>query len=236
VRSSNGKVIDTAIDRSNGYRVVVIDDHEMFGAALIIALRERGIQAQKVPVVGLAEFAARPCEARSGVVVLDLYLGATPDGRRIRGRDWIARLRDQGWSVLAVTGSEQDADFAAAIAEGAAGAVSKSSRLEVLLDAVALTLNGEPLLTDGERLDWEARHNLGRMRRQQVEERLTRLSAREREVLESIARGRRAMDIAEQSLVSITTVRAHIRSILVKFEVNSQIEAVALLRQCSDVI
>jgi DNA-binding NarL/FixJ family response regulator len=43
-----------------------------------------------------------------------------------------------------------------------------------------------------------------------------------------MAQGRRATAIAEHFVVSLTTVRTQIRAILVKLEVNSQLEAVAL--------
>jgi DNA-binding NarL/FixJ family response regulator len=52
--------------------------------------------------------------------------------------------------------------------------------------------------------------------------------AREREVLALLAQDYRAGATAEHLVVSLTTVRTQIRAILVKLEVNSQLEAVAL--------
>lgn len=60
--------------------------------------------------------------------------------------------------------------------------------------------------------------------------RLDRLTRREREILEPLARGERAAAIAQEAVVSLTTVRSHIRSILTKLEVNSHLEAAAMLR------
>ena len=57
------------------------------------------------------------------------------------------------------------------------------------------------------------------------------LSPREREVLELLAEGHRAVAIAERFVVSLTTVRTQIRSLLAKLEVTSQLEAVALINQ-----
>jgi DNA-binding NarL/FixJ family response regulator len=51
------------------------------------------------------------------------------------------------------------------------------------------------------------------------------------EILELLARGERAAVIAEAAAVSLSTVRSQIRSILTKLEVNSQLEAAALLRE-----
>jgi len=58
---------------------------------------------------------------------------------------------------------------------------------------------------------------------------LARLTPREREVLELLATGMRAADVAEHGWRSLPTVRTQIRSILVKLGVTSQLEAVALM-------
>ena len=57
------------------------------------------------------------------------------------------------------------------------------------------------------------------------------LTAREREVLDGLVAGKRAAAIAEESVVSLATVRAQIRAILAKLGVSSQLEAVALVRE-----
>jgi DNA-binding NarL/FixJ family response regulator len=58
---------------------------------------------------------------------------------------------------------------------------------------------------------------------------LRRLTTRERQVLECVARGKRATTVASEFVVPLTTVRSQIRSILTKLDVNSRLEAVALL-------
>lgn len=52
------------------------------------------------------------------------------------------------------------------------------------------------------------------------------LSAREREVLEQLARGRLYKEIAETLQVSIDTVRKHLQSIYQKLHVHTRTEAV----------
>ncbi len=56
----------------------------------------------------------------------------------------------------------------------------------------------------------------------------TPLTEKEMEVLQLLATGRPAAEIAEQLFVSIHTARNHIRSILSKLEARSQLEAVVL--------
>jgi len=73
-----------------------------------------------------------------------------------------------------------------------------------------------------------------REHREQERERLapfTRLTSREADVLHDLMQGLSADDIAATRYVSIATVRSHIRAILQKLHVNSQLAAVALAVQ-----
>jgi DNA-binding NarL/FixJ family response regulator len=57
---------------------------------------------------------------------------------------------------------------------------------------------------------------------------LVHLTSTERKVLFHMMEGRAAGEIASELVVSLTTVRSHIRSILRKLNVNSQLAAVAI--------
>jgi len=59
---------------------------------------------------------------------------------------------------------------------------------------------------------------------------LDMLSPREREVMASMAEGKRGRQIAEELLISTDTVRTHIRSILSKLDVHSSLEAITIAR------
>jgi DNA-binding NarL/FixJ family response regulator len=59
-------------------------------------------------------------------------------------------------------------------------------------------------------------------------EALVLLTASERRVLFYLTTGKSAQDIADDLVVSVTTVRSHIRSILRKLGVRSQLAAVAV--------
>jgi DNA-binding CsgD family transcriptional regulator len=59
-------------------------------------------------------------------------------------------------------------------------------------------------------------------------EALMQFSASERRVLFFLTQGRSAQEIADQLVVSLTTVRSHIRSVLRKLRVKSQLAAVAV--------
>lgn len=61
--------------------------------------------------------------------------------------------------------------------------------------------------------------------------RIKSLSDRERAVLHHMMEGRCASDIASIECVSLATARSHIRAILWKLGVNSQLAAVAYVRR-----
>lgn len=107
----------------------------------------------------------------------------------------------------------------------------KSSSFDTLLRTVVKAAAGQPVMTEVEYQRWLARDRGFRAQERELTQKLGRLSPREREVLDRLADGHRAAVIAEQFVVSMTTVRTQIRSILAKLEVNSQLEAVAIVRQ-----
>ncbi len=61
---------------------------------------------------------------------------------------------------------------------------------------------------------------------------LLKLTSSERRVLFYLTTGQAAQDIADDLVVSLATVRSHIRSILRKLEVRSQLAAVAVANSC----
>ncbi|WP_245645700.1 LuxR C-terminal-related transcriptional regulator [Pseudonocardia acaciae] len=213
------------------YPILIIDDHELFSTSLRMALRGHGFEAHQVPVRAIAEIEAFASRFRPGLVVLDLDLGQDADGNWVNGVDLVTTLCARGWQPLVVSGSVDTPGVAAAIAAGAIGSVPKSSSFENLLETVMAAAAGRPVMSEEEHRCWLARHRGYVAAERELARRLGRLSAREREVLEQLAEGNRAADIAAHFVVSMTTVRTQIRAILTKLEVNSQLEAVALVRQ-----
>ncbi|MDT7561412.1 MAG: hypothetical protein QOG76_36 [Pseudonocardiales bacterium] len=216
-----------------GYPVLVIDDHELFSTSLTMALRGLDFDAHQIPVARIPAFLSGMAGGSTGLVVLDLDLGRDADGNWVHGSDLVKDLRGLGWKVLIVSGSVDQPGVAAAIAAGAIGSVPKSSTFDRLTSSVMIAAENKPLMTEAEYQHWLALHRRYHAQEVELSRRLNRLSNREREVLELLAEGHRAGSIAERFVVSMTTVRTQIRAILTKLEVNSQLEAVALIRQGS---
>jgi DNA-binding NarL/FixJ family response regulator len=207
---------------------LVLDNHELFSTVLMMALRARGLNAHRADLTRIEAVLLQAEQLPAGLVLLDLNLGRDGQGRQVNGVHLVRALRARRWTVLVVSDHGDEDRVAAAIAAGAAGVVAKSASLRNLLLMVLAASAGQPVMTESERHAWLTRDRGYRARQHERARRFERLSAREREVLELMAQGRRATAIAEHFVVSLTTVRTQIRAILVKLEVNSQLEAVAL--------
>ncbi|MGH3523661.1 MAG: LuxR C-terminal-related transcriptional regulator, partial [Mycobacterium sp.] len=221
--------METRPHPGNGsYSVLVVDDHELFSISLVIALRWHGLRAEQVRTVSVEAILAGAKDLPTGVAVLDLNLGQDADGQRLNGCDLVGTLRCQGWTVIVVSASSDERRIAAAIAAGAIGSVPKSASFDTLLSAILSAVTGKTLLSESEQRIWLDLHRRHLAEEHELALQLERLTKRERAVLEMLAEGHRAATIADKFVVSLTTVRSQIQSILSKLAVNSQLEAVAL--------
>jgi two-component system, NarL family, response regulator LiaR len=132
--------------------------------------------------------------------------------------------------LVVLTASHDSAHAVAAARAGAAAWVSKECSLEQLLEVlrgVPLGYAFYPPRQLGAVLR-ELRDDVQRAR--DCSARLDVLSHREREVLLRMVDGKPVSQIAVESVVSTSTVRTHVRSILTKLGVRSRLEAVSVAR------
>ena len=161
-----------------------------------------------------------------GLVLLDLDLGHNVPGASLRGIDLIADLQADGWRVLVLAAAAGEDQLAAAVMAGAEGVFRKSAQLDLFLDLLEQASSGRLAMPSAERRRWVERYRRGQVHGSGLD----LLTVREREVLEHLAAGRRAAGIASHCGLSVTTVRTHIRGVLSKLKVGSQLEAVAVYR------
>lgn len=134
-------------------------------------------------------------------------------------------LVDVGAPVIALSVGASAAGVAACVEQGAVGLL----QIDALADELATLVPGSspkpPIRTNG-----NGSTGTPRVRRQLPApfDALVNLTSTERKVLFHMMEGRSAGDIAAVLVVSLTTVRSHIRSILRKLNVNSQLAAVAI--------
>ena len=198
-------------------RVVLVDDHELFRAGV------RGELGSAVEIVGEAGSVAEAVplirELDPEVVLLDVHL---PDGG---GEGVIAAVAQErpGVKFLALSVSDAAEDVIGVIRAGARGYVTKTISSEELADAVAAGRRGGRGLLAAPRRVRPRRVPRGRARVGDDAE-LENLTAREREVLQLIARGYRYKEIAARLHLSVKTVEAHVSSVLRKLQLSSRAE------------
>jgi DNA-binding NarL/FixJ family response regulator len=197
-------------------RVVLVDDHALFRAGV------RGELGDRVDVVGEAESVAEAVplikELDPEVVLLDVHL---PDGG---GEAVIAgvALERPGVKFLALAVSDAAEDVIGVIRAGARGYVTKTISGEELADAVRRVADGDAVFSP--RLAGFVLDAFRAGERVQSDSELNELTAREREVLQLIARGYRYKEIAARLHLSIKTVESHVSSVLRKLQLSSRHE------------
>jgi DNA-binding NarL/FixJ family response regulator len=197
-------------------RVVLVDDHALFRAGV------RGELGDRVDVVGEAGSVAEAVplirELDPEVVLLDVHL---PDGG---GEAVIAgvALERPGVRFLALSVSDAAEDVIAVIRAGARGYVTKTISGEDLADAVRRVADGDAVFSP--RLAGFVLDAFRAGERVESDSELNELTAREREVLQLIARGYRYKEIAARLHLSVKTVESHVSSVLRKLQLSSRHE------------
>ena len=210
--------------------ILIVDDHDLVGTSLAVALTAEGLRARRATGVDPAGILAEAATLRPGLALLDLDLGRDRRGRRRDGVDLVVPLTEQGWCCVVLSAADRSR-VGAALAAGAVAAVPKRAPWPVLLANVRAALDGRVVMNPEIRQELIDSFRAQDAERRDIVEKLGRLTQREREVLAELARGNRAQAVAEQYVVSLATVRTQIRSVLSKLEVGSQLEAVALYRR-----
>ena len=207
-------------------KVLLVEDHELLAGTLAMALRQRGLEVRAAAGPSAAAVVDLARTLAPVLVLLDLDLGPAMGS----GLDLIRPLTEAGARVVMVTGVADRARLGACLEAGAVGVVSKATEFSVLIDTVQRALQGAPLMREDER---QALLDAARARRRADHDRLApfdALTPKEQAVLAHLLAGESAETIAERSYVSLATVRSHIRAILLKLGVNSQLAAVAVAR------
>jgi DNA-binding NarL/FixJ family response regulator len=197
-------------------RVVLVDDHGLFRAgvrgelgAAVDIVGEAGSVAEAVPVIR---------DLDPDVVLLDVHL---PDGG---GEGVIAAVAPErpGVKFLALSVSDAAEDVIGVIRAGARGYVTKTISSEELADAVRRVADGDAVFSP--RLAGFVLDAFREGARVGDDAELETLTAREREVLQLIARGYKYKEIAARLHLSIKTVEAHVSSVLRKLQLSSRAE------------
>jgi DNA-binding NarL/FixJ family response regulator len=200
-------------------RVLLVDDHASFREPLAFMMGRE-------PDLTVAGQAGTLAEARGllqgvDVAVIDLAL---PDGSGIELVRELRAVNPHGM-VLVLTASTSRREMARAVAAGAAGVLHKSAGIAEIMSAVRRLGAGEQLLSLREIVELFGQADRDRARERAARAALGGLTAREREVLQTLADGLSDKEIAQRLHVTTETVRTHMVNILGKLGVESRLQA-----------
>ncbi len=188
--------------------------------AVTVALDEHGIT-----VTATASTSADPDELLVGapsawLVVTDL------DGWTHLGEvcDLVRGVRLPG---VVLTSAPRGGLWGALLEAGAVAVLSDETHSDAIEDTLRDAAEGRRGHTPGEAEGLVAQWHLMREGRERMHRLVRSLTAREHEVLELLYDGAPVAEIASRFGVAQTTVRTQVKSILRKFEVGSQLAAVA---------
>ena len=207
-------------------RVVVVDDQALVrtGFESILASEE------DIEIVGAASDGADAldvCAATSpDVVVMDIRMPVM-DGVEAT-RHLTAGVPVGGTPrVLILTTFDLDELVHAAIRAGASGFLLKDAPPEELFNAVRVIADGGAMLAPSvtQRLLVHFAQSGAHAASSEAQHRVGRLTSREREVLELIARGLSNQEIGEAMFVAETTVKTHVGRIFMKLDARDRVQA-----------
>ena len=203
-----------------GLRILLVDDHLVIRRELT-----RLVIAAGATVVGEAgTVAAALAEAgrtQPDVIILDLNL---PDGS---GLDVMAPLRQASPSsrIVILSASNDSGDIRRGLAAGANGYLTKDLSGAAVVGAIASATGGVTAVTNAavaSLLTGDSSRAAG------ARELISRLSAREREVLALLADGLSAAEAAGRLGLSTRTIEGHATSLLSRLGVRNRAEAVRI--------
>lgn len=193
--------------------VFVIDDDDAFRRSLVFLLEDLDWRVEAF--ASAAEFLEAYPEpvAEAGCILLDIRMPL------MSGMELQLKLNELGWitPIIFLTGHGDIEMAVQAMKLGAYGFLSKPFKDQVLLDEVAAAV----------RFAQQTRENL--QRQQEAEEILARLSPREKQVANLLARGQSNRLIAQQLDISEKTVHIHRQNVMEKAEISSAAELAHLM-------
>jgi len=200
-------------------RVLVADDHRLFRQGLIGLMKTRKDLVEVVGEAASGREAIRLTQVlKPDVVLMDISM---PEGSGIEATASI-RANFPDTAVVILTASESDEDLYQAVQLGVSGYLLKNLDAEQLFDALNSVEHEEAALsreTASRLLKCVAKHSVEANQGENI------LTERERDVLRLVATGASNQEIADRLMISVNTVRSHIRNIFDKLRLENRTQA-----------
>lgn len=210
-------------------RLVIADDIPLFREMLVHTLEEE----EDIEIVAHAANGLEAVEAcrlhRPHIILLDVEM---PKMNGVEATRAIV-AECPATRVVILTAYEDDRLILELIQAGATGYLVKDTHVDEVVKAIRVAHDGESLIQP--RVAQKILRMMVSMPPQEsaasgpggdVKEKLERLTAREREVLEGMARGLNNKELAELFCIGHTTVKTHVNRMMQKLELRDRVEAV----------
>jgi DNA-binding NarL/FixJ family response regulator len=205
-------------------RVLIVDDDALMRAGLKAVLSSD----DTIDVMGEAgDGRAAIQQARAGkpdVVLMDVRM---PDLDGISATRELLAVSPE-IKVAILTTFERDEYIFGALSAGASGFLLKRTKPEELIAAIHTLAAGDSLLSPSVTTRVIERMAGQPVAPSEASKRLDELTPREREVLELIGRGLSNAEIATALFIEESTVKTHVKRILMKLKLRDRVQAVIL--------
>jgi DNA-binding NarL/FixJ family response regulator len=205
-------------------RILIVGHYALLRDGLGILIREVSETVETVQAETLDDIACAVAGERFDLALLDLDLPEADSAISVGA----LRARAPELPVVVIATSERWTEACAAIDAGARGYIPKSASSAIMIAAVRLVLSGgvyvPPLMGHGNPLQRAVENTTISERETSLSDR--KLTPRQQEVLNWLARGHSNKQIAQQLGLSEGTVKIHIAAILRAYQVNNRTQAV----------
>lgn len=203
-------------------KVFVLDAHKIYRRGLTACLEDAEGISGVAEAGSIGEAWQHPALREAAVVVLDHEMPG--------GLEFIRQVREAtGARVLVCSAGSDESEVVAAVAAGSMGYISKDSLTpESLVAAVNAAATGAGVMAP--ELLGTLLRGISRASEEVLEPRglsLTRLNAREQQVLRLVAEGHPIREVAEQLRYSERTIKNVIHDVVTKLNVRTRSQAVA---------
>ena len=219
----HGELLQENIEtpRDKPIRVLVIDDQYAFTDMLRVVLDLQ----DDISVIGTAiagdEGLRMAIETHPDVALVDYHMPGMSGLEVIQGMRKVYPLT----KVIVLTSDTDEATMAGAIAEGAVGYITKHQAISEVVEAVRKACEGEPVIPPFMIPRILSHFHTQQQQEQEAQAMREKLSGREIEILEHLAKGADNKTISDALFISPHTVRTHVQNILTKMRVHSKLEA-----------
>jgi two-component system, NarL family, nitrate/nitrite response regulator NarL len=201
-------------------RVLLVDDHSLFRSG-IRSLLQRHAEFQVVAeAADGVEGIKQARQLKPDVVLLDLNMPG------ISGVETLQLMQQDSpdMAILMLTVSEESSDLGLAMRAGARGYLIKNIETDYLLRAIRRAAAGETVVAEALTGKLVAQLHGGAQAAPPPSE-LDKLTPRERDILECLARGESNKLIARKLDLAESTVKIHVQNVLKKLKLSSRVQA-----------